>query len=349
MQLLHVVGNPVTGVDHAHLAVVHQSLSVAVGLGDEFLVQQTVVVQAVQIGQRFLHVFLRAAPDQLAVFFHPEFGVGLVTGEQTAGRVVQRLVDEHAVGGVVAAQLGFLELDHDVLQIIHGLGGFQIQGLHPVLAQPDVGEGVGIGHAARNAVALSVVHGHFVQHAAVGVLDFLIPGGEILIHNILDGHDQIGFRQLDQVVLIGDDEHIRDFAGGDGQTELVHIAVIRVVLQPQILDLDVQGLFSGLDVAVVFQGLAPPLVPGSHVGFQRAVVVVDNRHFHRLVVGSYQSAFAILFFIELLKVVGQQLYLLVEVVLLVFVHGERGGGQQTQAQRHSQHQGKDLFHTSSSF
>ena len=349
MQLLQVVSQPVTGVDHAHLAVIHQGLSVAIGLGDEFLVQQAVVVQAVQIGQGLLHVLLNAAPNQLAVFLHPEFGVGLVTGEQAAGRVIQALVDQHAVGGVVAAQLGFLELDHDVLQIVHGLGGFQIQGLHPVLAQPDVGEGVGIGDVAGDAVALAVVHGHFVQHAAVGVLDFLIPSGEILIHNILDGHDQIGFRQLHQVVLIGDDEHIGDLAGGDGQTELIHIAVVRVVLQPLILDLDVQGLFSRLHVAVVLEGLAPPLVPGRHVGFQSGVVVVNDRYFHRLVVGSYQRALAIVFFVELLKVIGQQLNLLVEVILLVFVHGERGGGQQAQAQRHSQHQGKDLFHTSSSF
>ena len=349
MQLHQGAGQPVSRVNDTGLAVEDQRLSVGVGLSDEFLVQHTVIVQAVQEGQSLLHVFLRAAPNQLAVFFHPELRISLEAGEQAAGGVVQGLVDQHTVVVFVVAQIGLGELDHDVLQIVHGLRGFQIQSLHPVLAQPDVGEGIGIGDIAGDAVTLAVVGGHFIQHTAVGVLDLLIPGGEILIDHVVNGHDQIGFRQLNQIVLIGDDEHIGNVARGDGQTKLVHIAVISVVLQPLILDLDIQGLFSRLNVAVVLECLAPPLVPDGHVAFQRAVIVVDDGHFHRLVVGSYQSAFAILIFIELLEVINDQLNLLVEIILLVFVHGERGGGQQAQAQRHGQHQGKDLFHTSSSF
>ena len=348
VQLLQVVRQPVSGVEDAGLTVEHQRFGVGVALGDELLVQQAVVVQAIEEGQGLLHVLLRAAPDEVAAFIlHPELRIGAVASEQAAGGVVEILVDHHAVRVLAAAQLGLLKGEHDVPEVVHRLRCLKIQPVHPVLAQPDVGEGIRIGNVAGDTVALAVIHGHLIELAAVRALNLLVPGGEVLVHHVVHRHDQAGLSQLNQIVLVGDDEHVRDLARGDGQAQLLLIALVRVVLQPQVLDFDVERLFGRGDVAVVLQRLAPPVRPGCHVGLEVGVVVVDDGHFHRLVIRRDQRALAVVLLIELLQVVGQQLDLRVKVVLVVLVHSQRGDEDQAEAQR--QRQGQDAFHGMTSF
>ena len=348
VERLQVVRDPVARIEHAALPIEHIGQRIVVVMCDKLGIDVAALIEAAQIRQRILDAVLRAAPHQLAVVFDPEFRIGAKARKQSARRIVQGRIQQHSVGVVdpVSIEVSRHEGVHQRRQLVNRFRCLESQRVHPVLAQPDVGEGVRIRDAARNSVGVPVIGGHFHHHSAVGVDDIAVDGGEIGVDQFFHRDDQFCFCKLQQVGLGGHQKHVRNIACGDFQAQLRDIAFVGAVDQPVVVEIDVQPAGNRIDVAVFLQRLAPPLVPGRHVGFKVGVVVIDDGQFDGLLIGRNLVAFAVVFLPPFLQVVRGELHLFLVEARFMLVDGEcRSAQEHARGEQHS----NEPFQRSSSF
>ena len=263
------------------------------------------------------------AVHQLAVFiFHPDAGIGLEAVEEAAQaeQLAPQILGDGDADGVVhavAVKVGLGEGFGGSQHFVHGGGDGQAQLFQPVGANPQkVRDHQGAVHIGQ-AVQMAVDGGGVEGRGAGFHHDFLGEIGSIGFVDILQGHDQVGFRQL--LELQGVDVHeLGNVAHAQGDVQLL-VVFVAALDDPVVIDDHVQGVAVQVAPEVIGHGFIGML--GEVVGVQGVVRAADEVDGHGLVILSEGIGF--------------------------FFRQGSAGGQHREGQ-HQRQNSRQLFHGSSS-